>query len=589
MTCTDGLAALSEQVFPGRQADNEVTRILSIQNAEETAPIPWNESGVEVTRISDSSNALSLILEKRYDGVYFSGVPECLTKGLSGSRILDCIPMGVALLDPQNRIVFANHRLASWFSDQELVGLNFYEAVGSPSIIGAEPSPLSSAVARSKRCEAEIQIGDRYFVMSVTPVLRDSQKVEQLVVSLFETTEATEQRQKLTALHQAGVALADLRPEEIYEMEVEERIELLKDNIIHYTHDLLEFDVIELRLTDPKTKLMTPLLSVGINSGVAEKPLYAEATGNGVTGFVAATGKSYLCEDTTNDPIYLDGLMGAKSSLTVPLKHHDEVIGSFNIESPEVGRFTESDLRFVECFAHDIANAINTLNLLNAQRTNTALKSVEAVRAAVALPVDQILNDTVQALGAYIGHDPAVTARLAAILENARTIKQAIHEVGQEMAISEEVPECVKPEPRPLLLNRRVLVIDSDKEVRSSAHLLLERYGCVVETACEGKEAILMVKNSGAENAYDAIIADIRLPDIGGYDMLLQLQEIVTNPPLVLMTGFGYDPGHQVVKAREAGLRANAVLFKPFRLDQLLTILEETVKWSEEVSGQAAN
>lgn len=558
-----------------------MTRILSIQNAEESAPIPWEKSGVEVTRIKDSASALSLILEKRYDGVYFSGVPECLTKGLSGSQILDSIPLGVAFLDRQNRIIFANNRLTSWFPDQEFVGLNFYEAIGSPSIIGAEPSPLSSAVAQGRRCEADIQIGDRYFVMSVTPVMRENEKVDQLIVSLYDTTESTEKRQKLTALHQAGVALADLRPEEIYEMEVEERIELLKDNIIHYTHDLLDFDVIEVRLTDPKTRLMTPLLSVGINSGVAEKPLYAEATGNGVTGFVAATGKSYLCEDTTNDPIYLDGLMGAKSSLTVPLKHHDEVIGSFNIESPEVGRFSESDLRFVESFAHDIANAINTLNLLNAQKTNTALRSVEAVRAAVALPVDQILNDTVQALGAYIGHDPAVTARLSAILENARTIKKAIQEVGQEMAVSEEIPDCVRPDSHPLLLNRRVLVIDADKEVRSSAHLLLEKYGCVVETACEGREAILMVKNSNKANAYDAIIADIRLPDIGGYEMLIQLREFVAEPPLVLMTGFGYDPGHAIVKAREAGLRANAVLFKPFRLEQLLSILEETVTWHD--------
>ena len=34
-----------------------------------------------------------------------------------------------------------------------------------------------------------------------------------------------------------------------------------------------------------------------------------------MTGFVAATGKSYLCEDTTEDPLYLEGVKGAKSSL----------------------------------------------------------------------------------------------------------------------------------------------------------------------------------------------------------------------------------------------------------------------------------
>ena len=565
-----------------------MTRILSIENADTSAPIPWSDSGVEVTRVVDSSNALSLILEKTFDGVYFSGVSESLAKGLSGSRILDSVSLGIALLDPQNRIIFANQRLTDWFPSHEFVGLNFYEAIGSPNIVGAEPSPLSSALTRGRRCDAEIQIGDRYFAMSVMPLIGEGDKVEQLVVSLFETTEATEQRKKLTALHQAGMALADLRPEEIYEMEVEERIELLKDNIIHYTHNLLEFDHIEIRLTDPKTKKMTPLLSVGLNSGVADKTLYAKASGNGVTGFVAATGKSYLCEDTTNDPIYLDGLMGAKSSLTVPLKQHDEIIGSFNIESPLVGRFTESDLRFVESFAHDISNALNTLNLLNAQQTNTVLKSVQAVRAAVALPVDQILNDTVQALSAYSGDDPDYAKRLGTILENARTIKRAIQEVGEEMAGEKEIPDCVRLDARPLLRNRRVLVIDAEQEVRTSAHLLLERYGCIVETACHGSEAILMVKNLRDGDRYDAIITDIRLPDVSGYDMYIQLKDVINDPPLVLMTGFGYDGGHQVVKSREAGLRPNAVLFKPFRLEQLLKMLEETVEWSESLGHQPA-
>ena len=40
------------------------------------------------------------------------------------------------------------------------------------------------------------------------------------------------------------------------------------------------------------------------------------------------------------------------------------------------------------------------------------------------------------------------------------------------------------------------------------------------------------------------------------------------------MTGFGYDPGHQIVKAREAGLPKEAFLYKPFRVDQLVSTVE---------------
>jgi len=41
--------------------------------------------------------------------------------------------------------------------------------------------------------------------------------------------------------------------------------------------------------------------------------------------------------------------------------------------------------------------------------------------------------------------------------------------------------------------------------------------------------------------------------------------------PLVLMTGFGYDPGHLSSKARQAGLQSHAVLYKPFVSIQLWT------------------
>ena len=162
--------------------------------------------------------------------------------------------------------------------------------------------------------------------------------------------------------------------------------------------------------------------------------LYAQPQNNGVTGFVAATGKSYLCEDTTEDPLYLPGVKGAKSSLTVPLLLHDEVIGTFNVESPEPRAFTESDLQFLEIFCRDVAAALNTLELLVAEKATTAAESVEAIHSAVALPVDEILNDAVNVMERYIGHEPEVVERLQRILRNARDIKQVIQKVGQKMA-----------------------------------------------------------------------------------------------------------------------------------------------------------
>jgi CheY-like chemotaxis protein len=254
---------------------------------------------------------------------------------------------------------------------------------------------------------------------------------------------------------------------------------------------------------------------------------------------------------------------------------HDRVTGTLNVESPEPRAFSESDLQFLEIFARDVAIALNTLELLAAEKASTAAASVAAIHSAVAMPVDDILNDAVNVMERYIGHQPDVVERLQSILRNARDIKQVIQRVGQSMAPTEAQPPSARIEQRPALVGRRVLVVDADESVRSAAHALLERYRCIVETAHDGSEAQFMVRSLSSDQHYDAIISDIRLPDMSGFDLMLKLKEMMEVVPMALMTGFGYDPGHSIVKARQAGLQA--VLYKPFRLDQLLETVEHIV------------
>ena len=126
----------------------------------------------------------------------------------------------------------------------------------------------------------------------------------------------------------------------------------------------------------------------------------------------------------------------------MPLVLHDEVIGTFNVESPEPRAFSESDLQFLEIFTRDVAVALNTLELLRAEKATTAPESVEAIHSAVALPVDDILNDAVNIMERYIGHEPEVVERLQDILRNARDIKQVIQKVGQKMAPAQAHPQA---------------------------------------------------------------------------------------------------------------------------------------------------
>ena len=561
-------------------SNEEIARLASRMNSQdsfETVPSPLQA----IAQMSGNDYDALLIASSK-----FQGGAE-LVHLLRTDLILDRMPDGVVLLDSENKIAWSNRQFVEWVKADSVTNVPFYDALGELEILGPTVNPLSEARAQKKSVSSEVKVGEhQYFKVHVTPVFEFEGDADYLVVSVHDTTTQTLERQKLESLHQAGSALADLKPQEIFEMDVDERIDLLKVNILHFTQNILNFDVVEIRLLDQETGRLEPLLSEGIDSQESKQALYARAQGNGVTGFVAATGKSYSCEDTTNDPLYLDGLIGAKSSLTVPLIYHDQVIGSFNVESPEVNAFDESDLQFLEIFSRDVARALNTLELLVAQGANTAMRSVEAIHSAVAMPIDEILNDSVHVIEKYIGHDPEVVRRLRGILQNARDIKQVIQKVGEKMAPATAVPSGVQMESHPKLKGKRILVIDADQEVRNSAHLLLERIGCVVETAHEGNEALLMIRNCSPEEGYQAIIADIRLPDMDGYQFLVKLKGIDENPPLVLMTGFGYDPGHAIVKARREGHSASAILYKPFRMDQLLETIESVVESKQATANQ---
>ncbi len=493
-------------------------------------------------------------------------------------EVVDHLPDGVTVLEPGAVIGWANERLTRWCGIGDLRGHDFLQALAGTAAEHwpTEAASFHEALLAGRAAEAILKASTRFYAVHASGAFSpaDLSSGVRTVVTVRDVTRTILEQQKRAAIHAAGQTLADLSPAELADMTINERIDLLKSNIIHYSKDILQFDVLEIRLLDRQTGRLEPLLAEGMQPEAEARILYARREHNGVTGYVAATGHGYWCSDTTKDQLYLEGCKGAKSSITVPLMLHDQVIGTFNVESPEPGGFDTTDLQFLEIFSRDVAAALNTLELLVAEKASTAAESIEAIHGAVALPVDDILNDAVSVMERYIGHDADVVDRLQRILKNARDIKQVIQRVGEKMAPSAAHAQRRQAEKRRSLVSRRILVVDSDEQVRAAAHALLERSGCTVETARDGAEAASMVR-AGSGDAYDVIISDIRLPDMSGYQLLLRLQEIIDPVPLVLMTGFGYDPGHSIVKARQAGI--DLVLFKPFRVDQLLDTVEKAV------------
>lgn len=554
-------------------------KLLCISDSQECKALPPAvHETYDVCFVSNPIRALAMAAKESFAGIFVTSdhLTEAMKVGrlLQNDRILEGMADGVALLDGDNNIMWANERLRRWANRGNIVGEGFYNALGSPEIVGPDYCPFHTAVVSGQPSSSTLRTFDnRYLQAHAAPIAIDRQSASRyLIVTIRDVTVEMQQQQKLAAIHKAGSELSHMTSDEIRGMNVADRIELLKCNIIHYTKDLLHYDVVEVRLLEPDGRLRS-LLAVGLDPEAANRDLWAKPQGNGVTGFVASSGKSYLCEDTAEDPLFLEGFKGSKSSLTVPILLHDTVIGTFNVESPNPKAFTESDLQFLEIFSRNIALALNTLQLLAVEKAATVHESVEQIHREVALPVDEILNDAVHVLENYAGESPELVSRIKRLLRNARDIKQVIHQVGQRMSPAEAVPapQCLEGRK---LRDKRVLVVDEDATVRSHAHNLLERYGCSVETAHNGAEAIAMVKIGLREVPYDIIISEITLSDMNGHDLQMKLKELMDPLPLVLMKGYGYDREHVVVKARENGLHPKALLGKPFKVDLLVQALE---------------
>src|SRR5262249_41687624 len=145
--------------------------------------------------------------------------------------------------------------------------------------------------------------------------------------------------------------------------------------------------------------------SAGLPPEAVNIELYAEPEGNGISGYVAATGRSYICPDVERDPRYVTGLDQAKSTLTVPLRLHDKVIGIFNIESRQRAAFNEDDRQFADIFGRYVAIALNILDLMVVERQQISHKLADDVSAEVAGPLNDIALDANALMADYIGQE----------------------------------------------------------------------------------------------------------------------------------------------------------------------------------------
>jgi len=163
----------------------------------------------------------------------------------------------------------------------------------------------------------------------------------------------------------------------------------------------------------------------------------------------------------------------------------------------------------------------------------------------------------------YIGHDQ-LRARLGEIIDRASQARKRIQQLMQAPAggMMSIPAEPVRKDP--VLTGKRILVADDEELIRQTIRDVLCPYGCQVDVAGDGEEAMRLL---GAAR-YDLVISDIKMPGATGYEVFAAAKEASPRTKVILITGFGYDPDHSIIRSRPGGL--SAVLMKPFKVKQLL-------------------
>lgn len=83
--------------------------------------------------------------------------------------------------------------------------------------------------------------------------------------------------------------------------------------------------------------------------------------------------------------------------------------------------------------------------------------------------------------------------------------------------------------------DRSVLIVDDEKNIRLTLALALEKLNIPVDTATNGEEALKKL----AEKSYALMLLDLRMPGIGGMEVLSRVPEIRPEVKVVIITTWG--------------------------------------------------
>ena len=381
--------------------------VLVIRNGEEKVPdlVECFAGKAEIKTVDAIDEAVQIIRKQKVDLIVTD--PSCLPSAeqlftsQSAELILEHASQGVCIVEQHGEIAWANPKMLDFPEElrnkvSELCVEAFSWATGGDA---KRPS-----LRRGRRLTFEIN--KHIYDVNVTPVIDLNNEVTQVAAVVLDASRLRTLQGKIDAIDKAAEELVSLDAEHINSLDTQARLDLLEQKVIRYTRELMHFDNFSVHLLDEKTNRLELVLSAGMPVQVQEIPIYASLQGNGITGYVAAQGRSYLCPDVRQDDRYIAGIDNARSSSDrSPCVCTTRLSVFLTWKVTSWPPFNEDDRQFAGIFARHIAMALHILNLLVTERHKTTGQLSSDLASEITAPLNDILTDVGSLIEDYLGHD----------------------------------------------------------------------------------------------------------------------------------------------------------------------------------------
>jgi len=110
-----------------------------------------------------------------------------------------------------------------------------------------------------------------------------------------------------------------------------------------------------------------------------------------------------------------------------------------------------------------------------------------------------------------------------------------------------------------------ILIVDDEKSMRDFLKILLTKEGYEVIVAGDGNQAMTAL----GKNRVDLVISDIRMPGMGGLELLAKVKDEADDIPVIMITAFASP--NDAVQAMKSG--AYDYISKPFNVDEIKSVI----------------